>query len=247
MILRHEGKVAVVTGGARGIGQEYANRLAADGADVAVLDLQDSSDTAEKVTGHGRKAHTVTCDVTDPDQVAAAGLEVLDKLGRCDILVNNAGIIPLRPFALLDYEFWRKVMAVNLDAPFLTAKAFVPDMLERKWGRIINVTSNTIAMVIPGFAHYTASKAGIVGLTRGLASDLGFNGITANAIAPGLTRTDATAEMPAPIFDQVTQMTALKRLGEPEDLASVVSFLASEDAGYITGQTIVVDGGIVRL
>ena len=181
--------------------------------------------------------------------------EVRKQFGRADIVVNCAGIFPQKNFTDMSYDDWRKVMSTNLDSAFLVSSAFAPGMIERKWGRIVNMASSTLGSVVTGFAHYVASKGGIVGFTRAVATDLAPYGITVNAIAPGLTRSPAharsrTARRPRQhgrgVRKRRADMQAIKRVEVPDDLVGTVSFLTSDDAAFITGQTISVDGGRVR-
>jgi NAD(P)-dependent dehydrogenase (short-subunit alcohol dehydrogenase family) len=179
---------------------------------------------------------------------------VQQKFGRADIVVNCAGIYPQLDFAAMTFADWRKVMAINLDGTFLVTAAFVPGMRARKWGRIVNLASSTFGSVTTGFAHYVASKGGIIGFTRGLAGDVAADGITVNAIAPGLTRSPGTlVRKPRPgfadmdeEFTAVAGLQAIKRVEVPEDLVGALSFLTSDDAAFMTGQTLNVDGGRVR-
>lgn len=250
----HQGKVAVITGAANGIGQAFAKRLAEDGVDIAVIDLADGAETVRLIEAAGRKAIYVKCDVSQEAAVAAMTKEVNAKFNHVDIVVNCAGIFPQKDFSAMTFADWRKVMSTNLDSTFLVSAAFVPGMRTRKWGRVVNMASSTFGSVVTGFAHYVASKGGIIGFTRALASDVAHDGVTVNAIAPGLTRSPGTlartpragfADMEAE-FLSVAQMQAIKRVETPEDLAGTVSFLTSDDAGFITGQTLNVDGGRVR-
>lgn len=183
------GKVAVVTGAARGLGRAFAARLAAEGAAVGVIDVADASATVTEIEACGVGAVAVTADVSDPDQVAQAGAVILDRIGPPSILVNNCGIFPNEPLDDITFADWRRVFAVNVDAMFLTCKVFTPAMRRAGWGRIVNVSSNSVDLVIPGFVHYIASKMAVNGLTRALATDLAEFGITANAVAPSLLRT----------------------------------------------------------
>ncbi|MGW6401279.1 SDR family NAD(P)-dependent oxidoreductase [Streptomyces sp. NPDC055134] len=243
---RHEGRTAVITGAAAGIGRTYALRLAAEGAAVAVLDRADATPVVKEIADAGGRAIAVHTDLTDPAAVAAAQEEVARELGGTDILVNNAGIYPNQPFDTITFEQWRAVFTLNVDALFHTTKAFVPGMRERGWGRIVNMTSNSVAMVVPGFSHYVASKMAVIGFTRGLATDLADAGITVNAIAPSMVRTATTEAGPSDLFEGVPQLQAIRRLQVPEDLAGALSFLVSDDASFITAQTLFVDGGLVR-
>jgi NAD(P)-dependent dehydrogenase (short-subunit alcohol dehydrogenase family) len=179
---------------------------------------------------------------------------VADKFGRADIVVNCAGIYPQQDFATMTFADWRKVLSINLDGTFLVTAAFVPGMRARKWGRIVNMASSTFGSVTTGFAHYVASKGGIIGFTRGLAGDVAADGITVNAIAPGLTRSPGTlVRTPRPGFANMDEefvavagLQAIKRVEVPDDLVGALSFLTSDDAAFMTGQTLNVDGGRVR-
>jgi NAD(P)-dependent dehydrogenase (short-subunit alcohol dehydrogenase family) len=250
----HRDKVAVITGGANGIGQAFARRLAEDGAHVAIADLAPGDATVRLVEQAGRDALACTCDVSSPDAVAAMAREVLARFGRCDILINCAGIFPQQAFDDMTYADWRRLMSINLDSAFLCASAFVPGMKQRRWGRIVNMASSTLGSVVTGFVHYVTSKGGIVGFTRALASELGPYGITVNAISPGLTRTPGTVSRAPRVglasmdeeFTAVAQMQAIKRGEVPDDLVGAMSFLTSDDAAFMTGQKLNVDGGRVR-
>ena len=246
---RHQGRVAVVTGGAKGIGRAFAQRLAAEGAAVAVVDLEAATETMASLSGAGAEAASFGGDVTSEDDVARLSGEIGERFGRCDILINNVGIYPNEPFEAVDFAKWRRVMAINLDSMFLTAKAFAPGMVERGWGRIVNMASNTFNTSVTGYSHYIASKGGVIGFTRALANDLADKGITVNAIAPSLVRTHGT-EVTNPRSDErftaVSSMQAIKRTQMPEDLTGALSFLVSDDAAFMTGQTLYVDGGWVR-
>src|ERR1700686_3899864 len=222
----HKDKVAVITGGANGIGQAFAKRLAEDGVHIAVVDVADGNDTVKLVEAAGREAIAVNCDVSSEQAVAAMAKQVQGKFSHVDIVVNCAGIFPQKEFSEMTFADWRKVLAINLDGTFLVSAAFVPGMQARKWGRVVNMASSTLGSVVTGFAHYAARKGGIVGFTRALASDLAGDGITVNAISPGLTRSPGTlVRAPRPGFKSMdeeytadSQMQAIKCREEPEDL-----------------------------
>ncbi len=250
----HKDKVAVITGGAKGIGQAFAKRLAEDGVHIAIADMMDGAETVREVEAAGRNALAVMCDVSNEASVAAMTSQVQQKFGRADIVVNCAGIYPQLDFADMTFADWRKVLSINLDGTFLVTAAFVPGMRARKWGRIVNMASSTFGSVTTGFAHYVASKGGVIGFTRALAGDVAADGITVNAIAPGLTRSPGTiVRKPRPGFNNmdeefvaVASLQAIKRPEVPEDLVGALSFLTSDDAAFMTGQTLNVDGGRVR-
>jgi NAD(P)-dependent dehydrogenase (short-subunit alcohol dehydrogenase family) len=250
----HQDKVAVITGAANGIGQAFAKRLAEDGVHIAIADITPGDATVKLVEQAGRQALACQCDVTSEQSVAAMAKEVQKKFGRCDILINCAGIYPQQDFGQMKFEDWRRVLSINLDSVFLVSAALTPGMRERGWGRVVNMASSTLGSVVTGFVHYMSSKAGIVGFTRALATELGPYGVTVNAISPGLTRSPGTlARKPRPGFADMeaefalaASMQAIKRPEVVDDLVGTVSYLTSDDAAFITGQTLNVDGGRVR-
>lgn len=242
------GKVAVVTGGARGIGRAIAERLAADGADIALIDLRPSPEAEASIRELGRRVISVSADVSSPEAVAQAAATVERELGPAHVLVNNAGLHPFQTsFADMDFELWRRTMSVNLDSMFLVSKAFHPQLAANGWGRIVNMSSSVVNVAPPGGVHYIASKAGVLGLTRGLATELGADNITVNAIAPSIVETPGFAEMALgpEIYEAVLQSQVVKKIMQAPDLVGVVSFLCSEDAAFLTGQHLHADGGIV--
>jgi 3-oxoacyl-[acyl-carrier protein] reductase/pyridoxal 4-dehydrogenase len=237
-------RVAIVTGGAQGIGNAIARRLAQDEVKVVIADINATGarDAAELLGGLG-----VPTDVSDPTSVAALVATVLETYGRIDILVNDAAIVPFVPYAELTFEEWRRVMSVNVDGLFLMCRAVGDVMQEAQYGRIINIASNVFVAGTPNLAHYVASKGAVIGFTRALATELGSSGITVNAVAPGLTESEGVlAGAHAAGFDFVVPMQAIPRRGMPDDIAPMVAFLASEEARWVTGSTVVVDGGHTR-
>ncbi|MFE4756756.1 SDR family NAD(P)-dependent oxidoreductase [Streptomyces mirabilis] len=242
-------RVAVVTGGAAGIGQGYALRLARDGHKVAVADLGPADETEKLIREAGGEVFAARCDVSEADSVAGFATAVGERFGHVDILVHNAGIYPIVPFEETDWATWRRIMDVNLDSLFHLAKAFLPGMRQQGWGRIVVMASATFHSGPPGMVAYTASKGGVIGFVRTLAAEVGEHGITVNAIAPGLVRTPGTLSGPQQelgLFDALSAHQAIKRVGVPEDLAGAMAFLTSDDGSFVTGQTLVVDGGFAR-
>lgn len=245
-------KVVVVTGASRGIGRETARRFAEERAKVAVIAT--SLGNAEKsiayivgnVVEHGvlPSVRGYGCDVSDPAQVESVFKQIEQDLGPPDVLVNNAGITRDTLMLRMSAEDWDNVMAVNLRGAFNCTKTAMRGMMKARWGRIINVSSVVGLHGAAGQANYSASKAGLIGLTMSTAKELGSRGITCNAVAPGFIETDMTAELSQESRDYVVKTAPLGRLGTPEDVASVVLFLASDEASYVTGQTITVDGGL---
>ncbi len=241
------GQVAIVTGAARGIGRATAYRLARDGARVALFDKDDGAGKAAAgaLAGEGLAVTPYAVDVADESGVAESVGAVRDAEGRIDILVNNAGIYPHTPFEELTFAEWRRVMSTNLDGTFLVTRAAWPAMVGRRYGRIVNISSATFWIGYPELSAYIASKGGIVGFTRGLAVEAGAHGITVNCITPGFLATEGTKEEDptGELFDEIVGGQAVKKRGQPEDIVECISYLVSPAAGYITGQTINVDGG----
>jgi NAD(P)-dependent dehydrogenase (short-subunit alcohol dehydrogenase family) len=245
---RLAGKVAVVTGAARGLGQALAVNLATEGAQIVGIDLNDMASTQHLVTAIGGTFSSYQWDVTQHERVPEGIDQIAQAHGRLDILINNAGIYPFVGVEQTSYELWRRVLALNLDAPFTLSAAAIPYLKRSGEGRIINIASNAPWLVAPGLASYIASKMGLIGLTRALATELAPFGITVNAIGPSLTKTPGSEETtPEIAFTMVPEQQAIHRLQQPEDVVGAVAFLASSDSAFMTGQTLMVDGGLVRL
>jgi NAD(P)-dependent dehydrogenase (short-subunit alcohol dehydrogenase family) len=242
-IKTHQGRVALVTGAGQGIGQAIALALAERGAQVIATDLTLPHETVRRI---GPAAHALQLDVTREEDWRSVFLKS-QEIGDVDILVNNAGYFPNRPIDDLDLPTWRKTMATNLDSHFLSVKFFLPAMRRKRWGRFVGISSNMVGLAISGMSHYIATKMGIIGFMRGLANDVANDGITANSVLPGLINTLATAPQSEEQKRETWGQQAIKRLGEPNDVTGAVLFLTSDDAAFITGQAIVVDGGQYRI
>jgi NAD(P)-dependent dehydrogenase (short-subunit alcohol dehydrogenase family) len=239
----HAGRVALVTGAASGIGQAVAVGLAERGATVIVAGQGDLNATTDLIAQSGGTAIAATVDISDPSSIEVLRAHVADEYRRVDILVNNAGIFESATWDELDLELWQRVMNVDLNGPMLMSKAFLPLMQGRGWGRIINVSSATVAIASPVSIAYRTAKMGVVGFTRALSATLGDDGITVNAVLPSLTRTPMTEGLPEPIVSDSLGRQVIHRMAEPEDVAGGILMLAGDDAGWITGQAIMANGG----
>ena len=239
-----KGKVAVVTGAARGLGRAIALRLASDGAAVSVWDLklEGAEETAALIRERGGRAIACGGNSANASDITAALRKTHEALGKVAILVNNAALSPFCKFEDLTEKIWDDLMAVNLKGPFLCCQAVIPDMLEAKWGRIINISSSSAQTGSARQTHYAASKAGVIGFTKSLAQEFATSGITVNNVPPGFVDTEGLQESPVDV-EGFAPMTPMKRPGRPENIAAAVAFLASEDADYITGHTLSVNGG----
>jgi NAD(P)-dependent dehydrogenase (short-subunit alcohol dehydrogenase family) len=243
-------RVAIVTGGASGIGLAISERLAADGNAVAIFDLDGAAadEAAGKIVASGAHAIGITVDVTDRVQIDAGVVDTRTRLGRPTILVNSAGLDGFDPFLKITAEKWNRILAVNLTGTFDCCQAVVPDMLDEGWGRIVNISSSSAHSGQPLMTHYVAAKAGVMGFTKALALELGPKGITVNTIPPGfidtpmLRRSEEKGLLGEGVEHNAAR-TPVRRVGRPEDIAAACAFLVRDEAGYITGQVIGVNGG----
>lgn len=242
-----KGRTALVTGGSRGIGREIALGLARSGCNVAIT-YASSEDLAknvvEELSGLGVEAIAVKADTANQEQVEAMVKYVEENLGRIEILVNNAGITKDNLIIRMSEADWDSVMQTNLKGAFLTTKAVVRGMMKNKYGKIINISSVVGVMGNAGQANYSASKAGLIGLTKSTAKELASRGIRVNAIAPGFIKTDMTEALKDEVIDEMLKSIPLGYLAEPKEISNLVNFLASDDSDYITGQVIQIDGGM---
>ena len=243
-----EGKTALVTGASRGIGREIALELARQGANVAVNYAGSegkANEVVDEIKAIGKEAFAIKCDVSNSDEVTAMVKETVDRFGKLDILVNNAGITKDNLLMRMKEQEWDDVININLKGVFLCTKAVTRQMMKQRVGRIINIASVVGVSGNPGQANYVAAKAGVIGLTKTTAKELASRNITVNAIAPGFITTDMTDKLSEEVKAEMLKQIPLARLGEPKDIAKMTAFLASDDASYITGQTIHINGGMV--
>lgn len=246
--MRLEGKVALVTGASRGIGREIAFELAREGASVAVNYAGSEAKALElvdEIKAMGRDAFAIQADVSNSDSVTDMVKETVERFGKLDILVNNAGITKDNLLMRMKESEWDDVININLKGVFLSTKAVTRQMMKQRSGRIINISSIVGVSGNAGQANYVAAKSGVIGLTKTAAKELSSRGITVNAVAPGFITTDMTDKLNEEVKAGMLKQIPLARFGEPKDIARTVVFLASEDSGYMTGQTLHVDGGMV--
>lgn len=245
--MRLKDKVALVTGGARGIGKQIAMVLAKEGADIAIWDvnLEESEKTCSEIQALGQKAMAAQVDVTNYESVEGGINKILDKMGKIDILINNAGITKDNLLLRMSQLEWDAVINVNLKGTFNCLRAASRVMIKQRSGKIVNIASIIGIIGNPGQANYSASKAGIIALTKTAAKELASRNINVNAIAPGFIQTEMTAKLSQEVKDKMLAAIPLAKLGDPADVANACLFLVSNEADYITGQTIVVDGGMV--
>jgi len=252
---RLKGRVALITGGGRGIGKAVAKRFYQEKADVVICGTTEDvlKQAAEEIATEDRKVLPIVCDVSDANQVKAMVCKARERFGKVDILVNNAAIMlrhigldrAARPFYELEEADWDRVMAVNVKGMWLCARELFQDMRSQNWGRIINISSDTVYMGRGNGLQYVTSKAAVVGLTRALAFEVGQFGVTVNAISPGLTQSETVQEHDfKQMSEELAKNSAIPRLEYPEDLAGTAAWLASDDAGFITGQAVSVSGGL---
>ena len=251
---RVDGRTVVISGAAKttGIGFAIAAGLARAGADIVIADVQDGQSAADELAAHGRRAQFVPCDVSDEAQILELSAIVDRNYGGCDILIHAAAVFHIAPLEGISFADWRRVMAVNLDAMYLLAHAFVPGMKARRWGRVIPVSSNTYYAGSGNRVHYVSSKAGLIGFARGLAREVGNFGVTVNTIVPGLVRTIRDQDPSAPrdvrftgrdVYEIVREQQSISTTLLPEHLVGPLLFLASDASAYMTGQVMLVDGG----
>jgi 3-oxoacyl-[acyl-carrier protein] reductase len=242
---RLKDRVAVITGAATGLGRAAAVRLAAEGAKIEILDINDAAEVVNEIRAAGGEAQAQLCDVTNLEQIAEAVQVIAERHGRVDILVNNAGILSGRtPWHQLTYDEMNRFVQINYLGYFNVSKAVYPLLKKSQHGRVINIASRTYFLANPGQMAYVAAKGAVMGMTRVMAKELGDDGITVNAVAPGMVATPGTqAHSNEEAFNRVMMNQAIKKRGTPEHLAALIAFIASDDAEMITGQMILCDGG----
>jgi pyridoxal 4-dehydrogenase len=242
--MKLKGRVAIVTGAAQGIGRAIAEKLTAEGASIAAVDL---NGPGAEIVAAELDGLAIQADISSEQDAQRMAAETLARYGKIDVLVNAAAIVPFIPWDEVDFAYWRKIISVNLDGAYLVSRAVEGPMREAGYGRIVHIASNAFMAGTPNMGPYVAAKGGVVGLTRALATELGRYGITANAVAPGITRTEGALATPhRDSFDFVQALQAIPRHGLPQDIAPAVAFLASEESGWITGQVLVADAGHIR-
>ena len=242
--MKLEGRVAIVTGAAQGIGRAIAEKLKAEGASVAAVDLNGAGAQSVAAALDGL---AIEADISSEPDAQRMAAETLARFGKIDVLVHAAAIVPFIPWDEVDFAYWRKIISVNLDGAYLVSRAVEAPMREAGYGRIVHIASNAFMAGTPNMGPYLAAKGGVIGLTRALATELGKYGITANAVAPGITRTEGALATPhREAFDFVQALQAIPRHGLPADIAPAAAFLASEESGWITGQVLVADAGHIR-
>jgi pyridoxal 4-dehydrogenase len=242
--MKLEGRVAIVTGAAQGIGRAIAEKLKDEGASIAAVDLNGAGAQSVAAALDGLAIEADISSEPDTERMAA---ETLARYGKIDVLVHAAAIVPFIPWDEVDFAYWRTIISVNLDGAYLVSRAVEAPMRAAGYGRIVHIASNAFMAGTPNMGPYLAAKGGVVGLTRALATELGKYGITANAVAPGITRTEGALATPhKDAFDFVQSLQAIPRHGLPADIAPAAAFLASEESGWITGQVLVADAGHIR-
>ena len=239
------GKTIIVTGGSNGIGQALVLRLAEEGAHILICDIADASESVALAAGAPGTAEWLRCDLSDSGSIAEFASDIAARGIDVDAIVHAAGIYPMKPIEEIDSDEWRRVFAINIDSLYYLVRAFMPAMRTRGWGRIVAITSNTFQLGVANLTHYVASKGAVIGFLRSLSREVGDWGITVNGVAPSITRTKTVESEPQrrELLEPLSKLQCIKRVAVPGDYGGIVSFLLSDDAAFITGQNIVVDGG----